>query len=169
MYRRIEDFLKDWGEEVQATDSVFAALTDPALSQAVAAGHRNLGRMAWHIVGTIPEMMNRTGLKIGGPDPSSSAPSRVSTVRTAYSQAANSLVQEIKANWNDDTLGIVDEMYGPETRWERGATLFALMMHQSHHRGQMTVLMRQAGLRPPSIYGPTLEEWDQFGMKPPEV
>jgi uncharacterized damage-inducible protein DinB len=30
----------------------------------------------------------------------------------------------------------------------------------------MTVLMRQAGLKVPGIYGPSREEWSQFGMPP---
>ena len=42
-------------------------------------------------------------------------------------------------------------------------TLFYLIAHQTHHRGQMTVLMRQAGLRVPGIYGPAKEEWAAFG------
>ncbi|MBI3872060.1 MAG: hypothetical protein HY304_03160 [candidate division Zixibacteria bacterium] len=33
--------------------------------------------------------------------------------------------------------------------------LTALIMRQAHHRGRMTAFMRQAGLRSPSIYGPT--------------
>jgi len=36
--------------------------------------------------------------------------------------------------------------------------LQTLVVHQIHHRGQMSVLMRQAGLVPPGIYGPTREE-----------
>jgi uncharacterized damage-inducible protein DinB len=31
----------------------------------------------------------------------------------------------------------------------------------------MTVLMRQAGLRVPGVYGPSQEEWSQFGMEAP--
>jgi hypothetical protein len=33
----------------------------------------------------------------------------------------------------------------------------------------MSVLMRQAGLPMPSIYGPTKEEWAQWNMQPPAV
>jgi uncharacterized damage-inducible protein DinB len=53
-------------------------------------------------------------------------------------------------------------MYG-ET-WKRGLTLFYLLMHQAHHRGQMTVLMRQAGLPVIGIYGPAKEEWAAQGL-----
>ena len=37
--------------------------------------------------------------------------------------------------------------------------LMTLINHQNHHRGQMTVLMRQAGLTVPGVYGPAKEEW----------
>jgi len=53
-------------------------------------------------------------------------------------------------------------MYG-ET-WKRGMTLLYLMLHQAHHRGQITVLMRQAGLKVTGIYGPAKEEWQTMGM-----
>jgi len=33
----------------------------------------------------------------------------------------------------------------------------------------MTVLMRQAGLRVPGVYGPAHEDWAGMGMEPPEV
>ena len=33
----------------------------------------------------------------------------------------------------------------------------ALLHHEIHHRGQMTVLMRQAGLKLPGVYGPSAD------------
>ena len=53
-------------------------------------------------------------------------------------------------------------MYGE--KWTRAFTLGALIGHQCHHRGQVTVLMRQAGLKVPGIYGPAQEEWAVYGM-----
>ena len=47
--------------------------------------------------------------------------------------------------------------------WTKGQALSVLLVHQIHHRGQMTVLMRQAGLKVPGIYGPALEEWERYG------
>ena len=52
-------------------------------------------------------------------------------------------------------------MYGE--KWPRGMSLSALMAHETHHRGQMTVLMRQAGLPVPGVYGPAKEEWAAMG------
>ena len=44
-----------------------------------------------------------------------------------------------------------------------------VIQHQYYHRGQMTVLMRQAGLTVPDIYGPAKEEWANFGMEAQEM
>ena len=53
-------------------------------------------------------------------------------------------------------------MYG--MTWKRGTTLSLLINHQAHHRGQMTVLMRQAGVPVVGVYGPAKEEWKAAGM-----
>jgi uncharacterized damage-inducible protein DinB len=42
--------------------------------------------------------------------------------------------------------------------------LQALISHEIHHRGQMAVPRRQAGLQVPGIYGPAREEWEAYGM-----
>ena len=78
--------------------------------------------------------------------------------------AARSLLQQVKSRWNDAALLTEDEMYGD--KWPRGYTLMALVLHQTHHRAQMTVLMRQAGLKVPGVYGPAFEEWGAYNMPP---
>ena len=57
-----------------------------------------------------------------------------------------------------------DTMYGEQ--WQRKVTLTSLVFHQIHHRAQIEVLMRQAGLRVPGLYGPSKEEWAAMGMTP---
>jgi uncharacterized damage-inducible protein DinB len=44
--------------------------------------------------------------------------------------------------------------------------LSIVLSHQTHHRGQMTVLMRQAGVPVPGMYGPSREEWEAMGVPP---
>ncbi len=164
MFRKVDDFLKSWEYEHEATMKVLNTLSDDSLSQRVYDGGRSLGYLAWHIALTISEMMNRTGLTVAGPDHTSPAPTIASDIAAAYDQSSNSLVQEIKEKWNDDTLNESDDMYG-ET-WPRYTTLAILINHQAHHRGQLTVLMRQAGLSVPGVYGPSKEEWMAYGMEP---
>jgi uncharacterized damage-inducible protein DinB len=166
MFRRVSDFLKAWDHERASTHKILAALTDASLAQAVTKDDRSLGRLAWHIATTPAEMMERTGLKVGGPSHEALPPKAAAAIVAAY-DAATKAVADGVAGWTDATLEVEDEMYGE--KWARGQTLHALVVHQTHHRGQMTVLMRQAGLKVPGVYGPSREEWTTFGMQPPVV
>jgi len=56
-------------------------------------------------------------------------------------------------------------MYGQQ--WPRMMTLKILIHHEIHHRGQMTILLRQANQSVPGVVGPSKEEWSQWGMEPP--
>jgi uncharacterized damage-inducible protein DinB len=167
MITSISEFEQLWAYEGDATLKIMRALTDASLGQKVTPRDRDLGRMAWHIVLAIPEMMERTGLKIGGPAQDSAVPATAKAIADAYEEISRSLVERVQAGWTDQTLQVEDDMYGE--RWKRGATLAILVSHQAHHRGQMTVLMRQAGLKVPGVYGPAREEWPAIGMEPPAV
>lgn len=161
MLRKIEDFQKDWEYEAEMTGKILNALTDESLGQKVCEDGRTLGFLGWHLTQTLGEMPGKVGLKVDAPSFDQECPERASEIASAYEKAAKSVADEIKANWTDETLLETDEMYG-ET-WARGLTLFYLIAHQAHHRGQMTVLMRQAGLAVPGVYGPSKEEWAAFG------
>lgn len=167
MYRKIEDFIGAWETESGLTQKLLDALTDASLGQAVADGHRTLGRIAWHIVTTIPEMMAKTGLGLEAVKADAPVPATAAAIREAYAAATAELLERVKAGWNDQTLAVEDEMYGE--KWARGSSARVLIDHQTHHRGQMTVLMRQAGLGVPGVYGPAKEEWADFGAPAPEV
>ncbi len=167
MFRTINDFDTVWSQELESTQKILKHLTDKSLTQAGAPGGRTIGRMAWHIVISIPEMMTRTGLKLEGPQADAPLPASSKQIFSAYNDAAVSLLKQIKAQWSDATLSVIDDMYGE--KWARGKTLAALVFHQIHHRAQMTVLMRQAGLSVPGVFGPAREEWAQYGMNEPEI
>ncbi len=167
MYTQIKQFVDNWKNSSDATRKLMGALTDLSLNQKVAEGHRTLGKIAWHIATSIPEMANRTGLKVNGPKEDSPAPNTAFEIMDGYDVAAKSLLDQIQENWTDADLQVQDEMYGE--KWRREFTVRVLREHEIHHRGQMTVLMRQAGLEIPGIYGPSKEEWAKFGMTEPEI
>ena len=48
MFHSIKEFQEAWKHESANTAKLFNALNDQSLSQGVAEGHRNLGRIAWH-------------------------------------------------------------------------------------------------------------------------
>ena len=162
MYRRVDDFVKQWHYETEQTLKVLRTLTDASLMQAVVPGGRTLGRLGWHITQTIPEMMGRAGIPASGPDEHAPVPAHAQEIAAAYQAAAVQLGEAVERTWRDEMLTDERNMYGE--MWQNGITLEVLIRHQAHHRGQMTVLMRQAGLQVPGVYGPAREEWAQWGM-----
>jgi uncharacterized damage-inducible protein DinB len=167
MFRRIADFERVWQTELEDTQKVLKHLTTKSLTEVVHPDVRTLGRLAWHVVTSLPEMAGRTGLRLAEPDEHAPIPATAREIFDVYNRVAISLMEMVKGSWTDADLLCEDEMYG--TPWARGFTLQVLVHHQIHHRAQMTVLMRLLGLGVPGVYGPAKEEWASFGMKPPAV
>ena len=162
MYRTIKDFLEDWRRETLSTLRVFRALNDASLGQKVTPDGRSLGFLAWHITLSLGETGERTGLNVTAPAEDAPMSNSAHDIADAYNSAAQSIADQVKERWNDAALTEEVEMFGE--KWKRGFALASLLRHQTHHRGQMTVLMRQAGLRVPGVCGPAREEWARFGM-----
>jgi uncharacterized damage-inducible protein DinB len=165
MFRRINDFLDAYRSLADGTARLLDAMDDRSMRQPVAEGHRTLGRIAWHLVTTVPEMMARTGLPLSSVDPHAPPPASAAEIVSSYRAVSRELADALARDWTDGTLEKTDDMYG-ET-WPRGKTLAALVSHEMHHRGQMTVLLRQAGARVPGLFGPSKEEWAEYGMQEP--
>ena len=166
MYRTIEDFKNDWAYESEATLKMINGLTDESLNKKFNDKVRTPGRLAWHITCAIPEMMNRTDLKIDASAEENEVPKSVSEISAVYKKSADSLIQEVSKKWPDNSLTDKVNMYGEN--WEKGKILSVLVTHQIHHRAQLTILMRMAGLKVPGVYGPANEEWAAMGMQPQE-
>lgn len=164
MYPSMNDFFEDWKNESEATMKVLNVLTDESLNQRVTPGGRSLGFLAWHLCTTLGEMGSAMGLPIAAPSHHAPAPSSAHEIASAYQLASLEFTQALARSWQDEMLGEKIPMYGEE--WTRGGALVALVRRQIHHRSQMTVLMRQASLPVPGIYGPSREEWIQIGMTP---
>lgn len=167
MYQTIQDFLADWAVESASTAKVMDALTDASLAQKVTEGDRSLGWTAWHITTTLAEMPGHLGLELAAVKFESPMPSSAAAIAATYKAAAAELAGLIKSRWTDETLKVEDNMYGMV--WSRDTSLNCLVRHEIHHRGQMTVLMRQAGLKVPGVYGPAKEDWAAAGYPEPAV
>ncbi|GAB4330663.1 MAG: DinB family protein [Calditrichia bacterium] len=165
MFRRLDDFYAAWQYLIEGTQKIFSALTDDNLSQSIAEGHRNLGGMAWHIVVTIPEMLELVGLPMPDFDTKALPPKSAAEIQETYRRVTDFWKSAVEENWNDADLEKTDNLYGEV--WPRGLTLKVMMDHEIHHRGQMTVLLRQAGAKMPGVYGPAKEEWAGMGAQPP--
>jgi uncharacterized damage-inducible protein DinB len=107
-------------------------------------------------------MMNRGGLNVESPAEDSDPPASANEIVIEYDKAAKSLYAEVESKWTDSMMNDEIDLYGE--KWKRAFLCEALIKHEIHHRGQLTVLMRQAGLKVPGAYGPSKEEWAKFGM-----
>jgi uncharacterized damage-inducible protein DinB len=162
MYRTIADFERAWNTERQNTLKIMRALTDQSLAQKVTPEGRSLGRLAWHVVQTLGEMGRQSGLTFTAADEHTPQPATAAAMADAYEAGSVALLSAVNTSWKDTNLAEEIDMYGQ--KWLRGNTLAILVSHEVHHRGQMTVLMRQAGLIVPGVCGPSREEWAVFGM-----
>lgn len=159
MYRTIADFTQDWDYERGMTRKLFDHLTDESLGQPIRPGGRTLGKLAAHIVHTLTEMPGAAGIQV---EPAAAT----APLAVQYSETAARLAEAVAAQWGAGSLEEEVPIYGEV--WTRSKVLGALVKHEVHHRGQMTVLMRQAGLTVPGVYGPAEEEWAAMGLPPME-
>ena len=154
MYRTVEDFSKEWHVSSKGTLNVMKAITDDKMSQAIVEGHNSLGWLAWHLVSVGGAFGQFAGLQIPAPGPNMQAPSHMADIIQAYEAVIEAYKKEILTLTDEQLLEEVQAFGGT---MPRGQLLRVLVDHQTHHRGQMTVLLRQAGLPVPPVMGPTAE------------
>jgi len=166
MFHTLDEFKQEWTYESESTQRMLDLLTDESLGTRVSEGERTLGFLAWHIVISIHEMMSRVGLEFDAPHHDAAVPTEVEEIKAGYRQANDNFTKAISTMWTDANLKDKHDMYGE--MWSNATTLNVLVKHQIHHRGQLSTLMRLAGLPMIGIYGPSREEWASYGGDVPE-
>ena len=162
MFTTIQSFVNTWKFESEFTMKYISSLTDESLSVKPNEKVRSAGFLAWHMIHTVSEMMNKTGLAVEGKDQQNYNGETVEELKKEWQRSSDSLIREITTKWTDADLMKEDNMYGEN--WKRGTTLNILITHMVHHRGQLSVVMRLNGIKVPGIYGPSQEEWTQYGQ-----
>jgi uncharacterized damage-inducible protein DinB len=155
MFSVAKDFLTFYEGESAATGKVLANLTDEALPREKAPGHNTVGDIAWQIACSPLYMLSQVGFDFDPKQAQKPEPLTVADIQAMHTR----LVAEVKAQVASKTpedLAKVYKVFGMMD-WSAATMLTVLLHHEIHHRGQLTVLMRQAGLVVPSIYGPTYE------------
>ncbi|MHA6480899.1 DinB family protein [Paenibacillus sp. strain BS8-2] len=154
MYRKSQDFLDEWTASSAGTLAVFKAITDDKMNTAIVEGHSTLGWLAWHLVGSAGAFGHFMGLHIPMIERGAPVPATMAEIVTQY--------EAIIEAYTRDVTPLTDEQMEEEItaftgKMPRGKFLRVLVTHETHHRGQMTVLLRQAGLPVPGVLGPTKE------------
>ncbi|WP_152655130.1 DinB family protein [Oceanobacillus sp. CFH 90083] len=156
MYRTVNDFLAEWSQSADGTKAVLNALEDDKLDQSIVEGHNSLGWLGWHLVNSPVFFMSLVGIDLKSAYDPDNVPTKASEILEAYEVISKSVVEKVKEELSDEAfVNEVADFGGPAPK---GSILRMLVSHQIHHRGQMTVLLRQAGLQVPGVMGPTKEE-----------
>ena len=156
----LDRFLAQWEHEAGNTQRVLESLPPTQYEYRPDTTGRSLGELAWHLAEIEAYMTHgiETGrFDMGMKPPGIERPREVGPLATGYRRVHDEAVERVrrlKPGNLDRKLRFFD---GGEKRV--GDILWAsLLLHQIHHRGQLVLLCRLAGGRPPGTFGPTRED-----------
>ena len=158
MYVTIADFIREWNWEATLTQKVLDGLTDDSLNQNVYPEGRTLGRIVWHFTTNIPEYLAHFGLKLDEVENAKNVPTSAKEIAETFKSISTYAIKVIEQQWTDESLKEVQTAFGREET--NAQILMGLIKHIVHHRGQVTILMRQAGIKPFGVYGPSKRRLD---------
>jgi len=156
MYKTITEFVDDWTKESAITLKVLRALTDASLKQKSDPAGVTLGKLSWDMAVMLGVTGTAVGFEVAAPARGTEPPNSTRVMADAYQTAAQSMSEQASKKLKDEQLSSGVSHYGRTL--PMATVLSGLIRHQIHHRGQMTILMRQAGVVVPGVYGPSREE-----------
>lgn len=132
------------------------ALTDASLSRRSDPEANTLGKIAWHMAVMIGAPATAAGLGVVAPQRGTEPPASASSIADAFETAARTMGEQASKKLADGQLASEISLWG--RTMTIAAAFQGLVRHLIHHRGQMTVLIREASLIVPGVYGPSREE-----------
>lgn len=99
-------------------------------------------------------------LDVGGRGGFPKPPETYAEVLEAFEQNHANLIAALESAGDEDFAGTVRFFTGPKTLgdYAKADFLWFMLCDQIHHRGQLSVYVRMAGGKVPSIYGPSADE-----------
>src|SRR5699024_9049920 len=147
MYRKVDDFIHEWERARAGTMKVLEAMTDDKLGQKIVEGHNTLGWLGWHLATAQSYFGDLVGITLNV----KANPKKAFEIVEIYNKLSQQLADKVKQEFTDASMEENVDMHGSPA--PRGAILRTMVDHQTHHRGQMTVLLRQASLPVPGVMG----------------
>jgi uncharacterized damage-inducible protein DinB len=158
----IDGMLQELEQEAVTTRRVLERVPDGQLGWRPHAKARTLGELAWHVAtvpGGVAEIAAQSGMQ--APDFIDSSPKSASELVPALDQSI-ARARNVLGGMNDAALGEMWRMMKGDREIfavPRAALLRSIMLnHWYHHRGQLTVYLRELGVAVPSVYGPSADE-----------
>lgn len=155
----LDQFFATWDHETQGTLKLLRALPKDKYDFRPDAHGRSLGELAWHLAegdAYITQGID-TGVFFGEVKPEHLerprtidllAPGFEVVHRDALARMKKLTVADLdrKVNFFNNPMAIRDIMWS------------YIILHGTHHRGQLSLMCRLAGGQPPGLYGPNREE-----------
>ena len=158
----IEALLQELDQEARTTRRVLERVPGDRLGWKPHDKSMSLGQLALHVA-TVPGGVAQIAIQSPFPLPEFKQPSAASAAELipALEQSV-AKAQEIIRTIDDAALGKIWRAMDGEREVMAlpvGALLRSIMLnHWYHHRGQLSVYLRQLGVPVPSIYGPSADE-----------
>jgi uncharacterized damage-inducible protein DinB len=164
----IAELLQELEQEAPTTRRVLERVPADQLGWKPHEKSMSLGELAMHIAqlpGAIAELALQPTFDVNTQVPRPGASSTAELVATLDRSVARA--REVLGGMSDADLAAPWKMVNGEQvilAITRGALLRTIMLnHSYHHRGQLSVYLRQTGALVPSIYGPSADEAPRFG------
>jgi uncharacterized damage-inducible protein DinB len=158
----IEELIQELEQETHATRRVLERIPEDHLEWRPHPKSQSLGQLAMHVA-TIPGALAEVSIRpfdVGTPIPRPSAES-VNQLLETLSRSVAQATQILRSMGNRGLAVQWQMLDGDRELWAlpRGAFLRTTMLnHWYHHRGQLTVYLRQLGVPLPAVYGDSADE-----------
>ena len=158
----IDSFLQELEHEAKTTRRVLERVPNNQLGWRPHPKSRTLGELALHVAGTPGEVAKLAAKsEIQAPNFKDAVPTSAAELIPALDESI-ATARQLLGKMDDATLNGTWRVKrnGQEVlAMPRAALLRSIMLnHWYHHRGQLSVYLRELGVPVPSIYGPSADE-----------
>ena len=153
-------FITTWEREFQTTLKILKAYPTDKIDLKPSEKSKSAKDLAWTFVGEEGVIID--GVCKGKIDfmNTPKAPATIQEVISTYENSHKSNVDKVKALTEAELNSPIPWMIAPKQMGQvrRADVLWMAVMDNVHHRGQLSVYLRMAGAKVPSIYGPSADE-----------
>jgi len=164
MSNEVQTFLNVWDDEAAKTVAMLKALPEGQYDFRPDAGGRSLGELAWHLAeidGYSGFGIERGKFEMGVKPEGLDRPKTTAALAPGYERVhADARARVAKLTPADLDREVI--FFTGEPMSIRNILWSALLHHEIHHRGQLSLMCRLAGGCSPAPYGPNREEMAKF-------